>query len=153
MFTDPFGLCPPIEDCLRKANLVGMALILGNGGRPLSLGSRPEGTTQVIGGTNVIATRPTTFGLGLNPGSGNAAVGFQGGLQLDINNKPDPILDKGVLDLGTGQYEATGSLNNIAGIAKCRDGVRVWRNGRRRTFATFGAQARVGSTPTTRTLA
>ena len=31
--------------------------------------------------------------------------------------------------------------------------VRVWRNGRRRTLAMFGAQARVGSNPTIRTLA
>src|ERR1041384_6309648 len=37
VYTDPFGLCPPIEDCLRKANLIGTVLLLGNGFRPLSL--------------------------------------------------------------------------------------------------------------------
>ena len=58
-------------------------------------------------------TTMTTFGLGLNEASGNAAVGFKGGLQVDVDWAPDPILDKGVVDLGTGQYEATGSLNNI----------------------------------------
>ena len=38
-------------------------------------------------------------------------------------------------------------------VAGCRMAVRVWRNGRRGTMASCGAQARKGSTPFTRTLA
>jgi RHS repeat-associated protein len=115
VYTDPFGLCPPIEDCIRKlamANLVGTAMIQANGGQPLSLGSRPEGTSGTLLGFSTTATEMTNFGLGTSA-TGNAGIGFTGELQVDMEGMPDPLLTKGVLDLGTGQFEAKGTLNNL----------------------------------------
>jgi hypothetical protein len=97
---------------LKKANLIAVALLVASGQSALSLGNLESGQSVNLAGTALTATKPTTEGVGLSP-NGDAVLGFSGGIEVDVSHLPNPVLDKGTLNLGTGQYEATGSVNYL----------------------------------------
>ena len=102
-FSDPFGLCPPVESCRL------LELLRASGEQRMVIGRIPTGP-RTVGGYQVNVRRETTVQLEQSRTTGNALITAVG--EVEISNVFGPVdatLIAGAYDVGTQSFEAHGS--------------------------------------------
>jgi len=132
-YSDPYGLscwdtngkeipCPTL-------NYAALALIQAIGGlnRTVPLGVIQAHQTRGYEGLQINAVGRTGFALGVNPQSGNAAIGFTGKVFFTASGVPDATVlatfERGGFDLGTGAFFAEGFIGS-----RLLNHVTIWGN-------------------------
>jgi RHS repeat-associated protein len=100
-YTDPFGLCPPIESCILLGELA------ASGQKALTIKTFEPGEKRTVRGFEVTAKRPTSVTVSKSETTGNAVVSIVGQVSVEIPG-PNIEVTAGSVDLGTGEAEAHG---------------------------------------------
>jgi len=104
-YTDPFGLCPPIESCLAFANDAALSLMGANGGR---FRERVGATRRLALGTGLVVFEGSTVDFRLSDDRSGALVSTSGPAIVELGNAPDLVVDDAAVNLGNGDFRIQG---------------------------------------------
>jgi hypothetical protein len=111
-YTDPFGLCPPIESCLALANDAALGIIGANGGQF----TERVGATRRLGiGTGLVVFEGSTVDFRVSDDGSGALVSTSGPAIIELGNAPNLVVNDAAVNLGNGDFRIQG---HAAGFVK-----------------------------------